>query len=119
VDWNADTIPTPWERFDENRLFRRFAERFTKPLDRGIEAVLEIYKRVSRPQPAADVFAGYQLPWMFQQHRKYLERLTLKPYCEPIAAQFTSAKIDFEAAEPNYLCCRAERQMQFTLGGIV
>jgi hypothetical protein len=79
--------------------------------------MFEIYKGVGRPQPNAEVFAGYQLSRAFQKHRKDQERLSLEPNCAPVTAQFTAPKVNFEAAEPHYARCRVERQSNSPLTG--
>src|ERR1700730_17739841 len=75
------------------------AERVPEPADRSIETVVEIDKRVCRPQTGPELVASDDLARSFQQESENLEGLFLKPYPGSITAQFASPQIDFEDSE--------------------
>jgi hypothetical protein len=51
------------------------------------------------------VLAGDDFSGMFEQNREDLERLSLDPDTDALAAEFPSLQIDFEDPEPNTRLC--------------
>ena len=61
-------------------------KRFPQPLDGIVDAVIEIDEGVGRPHSLAKFFAGYNVPWVFQQNLQDLERLFLQPDLRSVLA---------------------------------
>jgi hypothetical protein len=80
---------------NEARAFGGVTERFTNFTDRFVETVIEVNDR-SWPEPAAQLFPGYQLSRSFQQHRQHLEGLLLQFQAHAPFAEFAGSEIDFE-----------------------
>ena len=99
VDGSNEAIPSPSECLDEDGCFRRFAQRIAQPLDRGIQAMVEVDEGVRRPKLAAQFLSGNQFSRSFQQRRQYLQRLILELYLLSPLAQFPGVEIDLERAE--------------------
>src|SRR5262249_40524768 len=68
-------------------------------IDRGVQAVIEIDKRVSRPQAAAQLFARHHISRSLDQHGEHSEGLILQPYASALLAQLAIRGIHFEHAE--------------------
>ena len=61
--------------------------------------MVEIDKRVGRPQTGSKFLAGDDFTRPLQQKGDDLERLFLKSYLGPVAAQFASPQIDLKDSE--------------------
>ena len=99
IDRSNEAIPTPSERFDEHRSFRRFAQRITQPFDRRIQAVIEINKGVVWPKFLAQFLPANKFSRSLKQRRQYLQRLLLQLYVLSPVAQFAGLKINLEPTE--------------------
>ena len=84
---------------DEARILRRVAQRFTNLVDGFVEAVIEVDDRLA-PKSLAQLFPGYQLSGLFQQHRQDLKRLLLQPDPQAALRQFARSKVDLEDTKP-------------------
>ena len=67
------------ERLDEPRIIGIIAERRAQPLDRGIQAVLEIDEGPRRPQALAQLVARHDIARTIEHHHENFERLILQP----------------------------------------
>ena len=94
-----EPIASPRERLDEPRIFSTVAECLAQLLGRGVETVIEVDKRVRRPQPFAQGFARHDLSRALQEHRQHLKWLLLQLQFEAIAAQLARFKVDVEGPE--------------------
>jgi hypothetical protein len=63
--------------------------------------MVEIHKRVGRPQSGAQFLAGDDLPGLFQHSQQDLERLVLQLYPGALAPKFTTSGIQLKNAETN------------------
>ena len=83
----------------------RIPQRFTQPLDRVVDADIEVYKSIGRPDPSAQLFPRHDLTWMLQQNLKDLEGLILQLDLDTLLTQFSRAEIRFEHAKANCTVC--------------
>src|SRR5262249_40381866 len=58
-----ESVPAPGQRLDEPRLLGGIAEHLAEPLDRRVEAVLEVDVDVARPELRPQGVPRYQLAW--------------------------------------------------------
>ena len=75
VHRSNEAITAAGERLNKDRSVCRFAQRIAQPLDRGIQAMIEVNEGVRRPELAAQFLAGNQLSRSFKQRRQDLQRL--------------------------------------------
>ena len=87
------------QRLDEPRIVGVVAERRAQPLDRGVQAVLEIDERPGRPQALPQLFTRHDFARTIEHHRENFERLILKPDADSALPQLARAQIDFEGPE--------------------
>jgi hypothetical protein len=78
LNWDDETVSATRQSFNEPRLIRRIAQHFPEPIHRFIQAVVEVHKRVGRPQRPLEFFAGDQLTGALQQSHEHLEGLILQ-----------------------------------------
>src|SRR5262249_50188402 len=90
------------QRLDELGRLGGVAERGTQPLDRGVDAMLEVDVGAVRPQTLADLLAGDDLAWSLEHHRKNLERLILQADADAVAPQLVRPQIHLESGEAEY-----------------
>src|SRR5262249_34259158 len=70
-----ETIAAPWEGLNVTRHFGRIVQRLAQLVDRCVQPVVEVHKRVAGPQTVAQLFSCDQRPWLFKQNRQDFERL--------------------------------------------
>jgi hypothetical protein len=63
--------------------------------------MIEIDKRIGRPQNAAQLLPADWLTWLREQHLQNAQRLLLQPDPDALLAQFAGARIQLERAETN------------------
>ena len=99
LDGRDEAVAAPMQRLDEPRIVGIVAERGAQPLDRRIQAVLEIDERPRRPQTLAQLFARHHFAGPLEHHRENFERLILQPDADAALAQLARAQIDLEGPE--------------------
>src|SRR5258706_4393458 len=62
---NLPAIATAGESFDVLRRLSRIAERLPQPLDGGIDAVIELYDSIVRPELLANLFPQHHIAGLF------------------------------------------------------
>jgi hypothetical protein len=97
---DADEAVTPaWQRLDVPRIVGGIAQRIAQPLNRCVDAVVELDDGVVGPQHLAQLFAGHQLARPVQQHDQDSERLLVEANLDPVLAQLGGLNVEFERAE--------------------
>jgi hypothetical protein len=81
------------------RGVRGVVQNFAKPIHRGVEAVVEVNKRIIGPQPALEFLAGDQFAGALQQRDQYLQGLFLQPDLYALLAKLPRPEINFENSE--------------------
>jgi len=81
------------------RVLRRVPKGVPQSLDGGVDAVVELYDGVVRPEPLLQLFARYHVAWTLYQHLKNAKRLFLKADSAPVPVQFTRLEIQFEGPQ--------------------
>src|SRR5208337_1296486 len=81
------------QRLDELRPVRIVAQRLAQLLDGRIQAVLEIHKRVRRPDPRAQFLSRHHFSRFFQQRCQHLHRLLLYLVLLPALVQLPCANV--------------------------
>jgi hypothetical protein len=100
-DRSNEAISTSSKCLNEDRRFRRFAQRIAQSLDGSIQTMIEIDKGVRWPKFAAQFLSGNHFPWPFKQRGQHLQRLFLEPYLLSPLAQFSGVEIELERTETN------------------
>jgi hypothetical protein len=99
VHRSNEAITAAGERLNKDRSVCRFAQRIAQPLDRGIQAMIEVNEGVRRPEFIAQFLSSNELSRPFQERRQYLKGLFLQFYLLSPLAQFPGVEIDLEGAE--------------------
>jgi len=94
-----EPITSARKRLNENRRFRRVAQRIAQPLNGGIQAMIEVYEGVRRPELAAELLPGDEMSPIFKQCGQYLEGLFLELYLLSSLPQFPGLEVDLERTE--------------------
>jgi len=102
-DLREKAIATPSHRFDKTRSLRGIAEGFSNLVDSFVQPLIEIDKRVSRPEFFLQFFPRYDLAAVFEQYRQDLKGLLLKPNLQAVLAQFARTEIHFKDPKPEAL----------------
>ena len=87
------------QRLDKPRIVGVVAECGAQPLDRGVQAVLEIDEGPRGPQTLAQLLPRHDVAGPLEHDRENLERLILQPDADAALAQLARAQIDFECSE--------------------
>jgi hypothetical protein len=101
VDGRNEPITAPMERFNKSGILCRIPKRSAQPLDRGVEAVLEVDERAIRPQAVTNFVARDDFSWLIQHQHQNLERLVLQPHPNALLAELSRLEIYLEDAESN------------------
>ena len=99
LDRGDEAVAAPMQRLDEPRIVGIVAERRAQPLDRRIQAVLEIDERPGRPQALAQLFARHDFARTVEHRHENFEGLILKPDADSTLPQLARAHIDLEGPE--------------------
>ena len=99
LDRGDEAIAAPVQRLHEPRVVGIVAERRAKPLDRRIQAVLEVDERPCRPETLPQLLARHDLARPLDHHRENFKRLILKPDADSPFPQLARAQVDLEGAE--------------------
>jgi hypothetical protein len=94
-----EPITSARKRLNENRRFGRFAQRIAQPLNGGIQAMIEVYEGVRRPELAAELLPGDEMSRIFKQCGQYLKWLFLQLYLLSPPPQFPGLEVDLECTE--------------------
>src|SRR6516225_2866245 len=86
-------------RFDKAGFFGRIVQALAQPRYRGVQAMVEIDKRVYRPELQAQLLARDQFARTLQQHAQHAQGLFLEAHAPALLAQFSRAQVHFEVAE--------------------
>ena len=95
-DLREEAVAATSNGFHKAGTFGGVAEGITDFVDRFVEPVIEIHKRVCGPEFFLKFLATYDLAGVLKQHRQDLEGLFLEPDSQAVLAQFASAKIQLE-----------------------
>jgi hypothetical protein len=93
------TVAAASESFNKAGIFGGITKGVAQALDGGVQAVVEIHKCVSRPEPAVQLFPGNDFTGTFEEHGQDLEGLLLESHLNTIPAELTGTEIHFEDAE--------------------
>lgn len=83
-----ETVAAFWDGFHETRILGRVPENFAQLHHTIIEAMVEVDKGISRPQPVAQFVAGNCLARLFEEHCQNLEWLFGKPDAKAMLTKF-------------------------------
>jgi hypothetical protein len=72
-----ESVSAAGERFYEARFLGRIAERRPKPFNRGVQAVVEIYEGIVRPESPLQFTAGHDCSRPRQHERQNFDGLAL------------------------------------------
>ena len=89
-------------RLNEARIFGRIRQRLAQLADGGIDAVIEVYEGVRRPERLAKLFARHYLPVPVEKEGQDLKRAILELHLEPAPAQFAPGQVNLENSECDY-----------------
>ena len=81
-------ISHPWHCLNIARLFRGVAQPLTQPIDRDIEAMVELDKSTVWPKAAAQVLSTPQTARLLEQTKQNPQRLSLETYLASGFAEF-------------------------------
>lgn len=79
-DIGDEAIATLGQSLDETRTVSRVAEGFAQPVDRGVQAIIEIDEGVGVPDSRAQLVPAHNLAGSRQQQGKHAEGLILQPH---------------------------------------
>src|SRR5207253_6392605 len=100
VDWGNEPIAALRQRLDEARVFGRIAQSLTEPVDGGIEAVIEVDERVSRPQTLPQLVASDDIAAALEQQDEDVERAAAQLHAAPLFHELARAAVNLEHPEP-------------------
>jgi len=80
-------------------MLRGIPKRFANLVDGSIQAIIEIHKRIRRPQLAPQFLSRHNLPGILQQQRQHLERLILQTNLQPALAELAGRKVHLKGPE--------------------
>ena len=100
-----EPIPAARNGLDERRLVGIVTERGAQPLDRRIEAVLEIDEGPLGPQTLTQLLPRDDFARLLEHEPQDLERLFLQAHAHTAAAQLARAHIQLEAPEAQEIAC--------------
>src|SRR5215470_9750380 len=100
-DWRHEPVSASRKRLDKNRIVRRIPERVPQSLDRRIQAMVKVHKRIRGPKAASQLFPRHQIPRRFQQGRQYLSRLLLQLYARAIPPQLSRLPVELKLPKPD------------------
>jgi hypothetical protein len=86
-------IPLLRQRLDIARSLDIIIQRLSQLLDRRVQRVLKIDKRILRPQPIAQLLAGNEFAGLFKKDRQNFDWLAVKVDAIPVLTQFSGARV--------------------------
>ena len=97
-----EAIAFAGDRLHMSRLGGQVAERFAKLVDRGIQAVVEVHKRVFAPKPPPHFLARHQFRWPFQKHHQYLKWLGMQLDADSLFTKLSRDLVYLERSEAKH-----------------
>ncbi len=97
----AEAIAASRQGLDVAWRFGRIAKRLAQPLDGVVKTLLEVNKRVGRPDPLLQLIPGDDLARVLKQRLQDLKRLFLEFDLGALFVQLCALHIHFEHAEAN------------------
>ena len=85
------------------RMFRGIVQSLAKPVDRFVQAQVEINESTSRPKSLNQFLAADHLARPLQQSGEELKRFFLKDEAMSVGAKFARAQVEFELAKAHDL----------------
>src|SRR5258708_37782063 len=102
IDLKNESIAQLGHGFNESGLVGRVAERLAQSGDSTVQPMVEVHKRVGRPEALAQLVARDHFPGSLQEQRQHTERLFLYPAQPTFLTQFTRPKINLKDIKANY-----------------
>ena len=96
IDGRYEPVATTRTVSTNRGVFGPIAQRVAQPVDHGIQTVVEIDERATRPEPLAQLFTGDDVTGSLQQQREDLERLLLKPDADASLPQLAGLQIQLK-----------------------
>ncbi len=103
LNGSDEAVSSPRQSFHKTRALGRVSQYLADLLDGGVDAVLEVYESVGRPEPFLNLFSGDHLSRAFEKHRQDLKWLACQLEFQPALVQIAGAKIGLEESEANDL----------------
>jgi hypothetical protein len=95
-----EAVATAGQGLNKARAFRRVSQRLPQFVDGRVEAVVEIDKRICRPDLRTQLFPSDDFPRSSQQNLQNKKRLLLQLDTRTLLAQFAGAQVDLEDPKP-------------------
>ena len=99
LDRGEEPVPAARQRLHEARALRGVAQRVAQPLDRAVEARIEVHEGVGGPQGLAHLVPAHDLARTPEQQEQDLEGLVGKTHGQAVLAQLGRARLELEATE--------------------
>jgi hypothetical protein len=96
---NNQPVSPSWQSLHVARTFRLITEGLPEPLNRIIQAHVEIYERVRGPKPLAKFLAGNHFAGPLDQKGQNLEGLVLQLNLQTMLAKLARVQICLERSE--------------------
>src|SRR5471030_1190493 len=94
-----EAVAAPRQGFDKPGRFGWIPQSLAQPLDRGVDAMVELDHGIVGPQLLLQLFPSDQFTLALQQHRQNPDGLFGDFQFEPALTQFSGARIEFKHAE--------------------
>jgi len=96
-----EPVTQPPDRGDKSWIFHIVPQSLAQPVDRSVQAVVEIHERVGGPQQPAKILARNYFIGTFQKDGENLEGTILKLDLGPFTAHLSGGKIGLKQTEAN------------------
>ena len=100
---NKKSIPPLCQCLYEAWIFRGVSERVAQPFHGGVQAVVEVHKRVRRPELRSQFLTCDHVAGFIQKCRQHLEWLVLQLVPRPVSPEFTRARVHLDGTEADCL----------------
>ena len=98
-DRGHETVAPAGQRLHEPRTVGGIVQGIPQPLDRAVEADVEVHERVAGPEGLADLLARHDLARPLEEEGEDLEGLLLQPDLRPVLVELTRGRVELEASE--------------------
>src|SRR5208283_4121068 len=95
-------VPPAGKCLNESRGLGRVAQHFPQSSNGIVKTVVEVHKRIDRPDLGAKVLASHEVTGALQQDLEHLQGLALQAEFHAVFAKLAGADIEFKGAEPQY-----------------
>ena len=102
---SEEAISAARQRFHKAGILCRVAQRIAQPLDRGVQAVVEVHERIGGPQAAVEILPGDHFAGTLQQHGQDLKGLLLQANLEAVAAELPGAQVYVKDSKADNSVC--------------